>query len=73
METKDLQEKYPVEARFNNLLEQIQEVLDSMGIIDQVCINTDLLGKAVIDYFEDIDRLKKFEESSLVNVDKIPI
>lgn len=69
--TKELATKYPIEKRFNNLLEQMQAVLERMGIIDQVLINTDLLGKAVVDYFEDIDRLKDFEGIVRVNVDKI--
>lgn len=69
--TKDLAMCYPVTKRFQNLLEQIQKVLEKMGVIDKVSINTDLLGKAVIDYFEDIDRLKEFEGISRVNVDKI--
>lgn len=70
-ETKDLETGYPIVTRFNNLLTQIQEVLIRMGIIDNVSINTALLGKAVIDYFEDIDRLKKYEGIPRVNVDKI--
>lgn len=69
--TKELATKYPIEKRFNNLLEQMQAVLERMGVIDQVSINTDLLGKAVVDYFEDIDRLKDFEGIIRVNVDKI--
>lgn len=69
--TKDLAARYPMAERFQNLLDQMQEVLIKMGIIDQVSINTDLLGKAVVDYFEDIDRLKEFEGISRVNVDKI--
>lgn len=68
---RELKNSYPIEERFQNLLEQIQDTLIKMGIIDQVAINTELLGKAVIDYFEDIDRLKKFEEIDLVNVSKI--
>lgn len=69
--TKDLEGKYPVETRFENLLDQMQEILINMGVIDYVSINTDLLGKAVIDYFEDIDRLKSYEDIARVNVDKI--
>lgn len=69
--TKDLGGKYQIEKRFNNLLEQIQEVLIKLEVIDHVAINTDLLGKAVVDYFEDIDRLKNFEGIPRVNVDKI--
>lgn len=70
-ETKDLGSIYPIEVRFNNILQQIQDVLIEMGVIEQVSINTDLLGKAVVDYFEDIDRLKNFEDIPRVNVDKI--
>lgn len=69
--TNELATKYPIEKRFNNLLDQMQAVLEQMGVIDKVSINTDLLGKAVVDYFEDIDRLKDFEGISRVNVDKI--
>lgn len=71
MGTKDLGDMYPIETRFNNILEQMQEVLTKMGIIDKVSINTDLLGKAIVDYFEDIDRLKSFEGIPRINVDKI--
>ena len=46
-------------------------MLVELGLIDQVIINTSLLGKAIVDYFEDIDRLKEFEEIDRVNVDKI--
>ena len=67
----ELAKKYPVESRFNTLLCEMQAILIRAGIIDSVEINSDLLGKAVIDYFEDIDRLKKFEDIELVNVDKI--
>lgn len=70
-ETRELAEKYPIEERYSSFLEQIQDILTEMGIIDQVTINAKLLGKAVVDYFEDIDRLKSFEDIPRVNVDKI--
>ena len=57
--------------RYENLLIQVQEILDGLGIIDKVCINTDLLELAVIDYFEDIARLKDFQGIDRANVDKI--
>lgn len=66
-----LAKKYPIDSRFNSLLTEIQNILIKMGIIDLVEINSDLLGKAVIDYFEDIDRLKEFEDIPRINVDKI--
>ncbi len=69
--TKELAPRYHMTERFQNLLEQIQEVLVKMGVIDKVSINTDLLGRVVIDYFEDIDRLKEFQGIERANVDKI--
>ena len=79
LRTAKLCKKYNIGILVNVLLgapfltreEQIQDVLTEMGIIDQVTINTELLGKAVVDYFEDIDRLKSFEDIPRVNVDKI--
>ena len=66
-----LAKKYPLKNRFRTLLSEIQEILTKMDVIDLVEVNSDLLGKAVIDYFEDIDRLKAYEDIPLVNVDKI--
>lgn len=62
---------YPFQARFEHLLTQIQDVLEQMGITDEVIVNTDLLGKAIVDYFEDIDRLKQYEGITRANVAKI--
>lgn len=66
-----LAKKYPIDSRFDCLLTEMQNILIKMGIIDLVEVNSDLLGKAVIDYFEDIDRLKEFEGIPRINVDKI--
>lgn len=68
---KYLLSTYPVEQRFTHLLTQIQDILEAMGILDIISINTVVLGKAVLDYFEDIDRLKKYEGIKKINVDKI--
>lgn len=62
---------YPFEERYTNVLTQIQDVLEALGILDQVSVDTDLLGQAIVDYFEDVDRLKKYEDIDRVNVDKI--
>ncbi len=62
---------YPVEDRYKNILIQIQDVLEALEVMDIVDINTDLLGQAIFDYFEDIDKLKKFEDIDKINVDKI--
>ncbi len=66
-----LTENYNFEKRYENLLTQIQDVLEALGILDKVTINTDLLGQVVLNYFEDVDRLKKFEGIERTNEDKI--
>lgn len=68
---KYLLETYPVKERYTHILTQIQDILEAMGILDKVSINTIILGKAVLDYFEDIDKLKKYEGIEHINVDKI--
>lgn len=68
---QQLIEIYPFEERFRNILTQIQDVLEALGVLEQVTINTDLLGQSIIDYFDDIDRLKRYEDIDKVNVDKI--
>ncbi len=68
---KKLAEKYPIEERYKNLLTQIQDVVESLGIMEYIQINTALLGQAVLDYFEDIDRVKEYEGIDKINVDKI--
>lgn len=57
--------------RYENLLIQVQEVLDKLEIVEKVHISTDLLELSVLDYFEDIARLKNFQNIGRVNVDKI--
>lgn len=68
---RDLMKKYDFEKRYKNLLIQIQDVLEGLGILDKVEINTDLLGQAVLNYFEDVERLKEFEGIKRTNEDKI--
>lgn len=64
-------EKYPIKTRFENTLTQIQDVLEAMGLLEQVTVDTHLLGSAILSYFEDIDRLKEFEGIERANVEKI--
>lgn len=66
-----LMETYPFEDRFRNLLKQIQDLLAALGLLDQVRVDTRVLGQVLINYFEDIDRVKGFEKMKRVNVDKI--
>lgn len=62
---------YNLKQRYKSLLTQMQDVLEAMGILDKVTINTELLGQAVLNYFEDVDRLKNFEGIKRTNEDKI--
>lgn len=62
---------YPIKERITNILIQIQDVLEAMDLMDYVKINTQVLGKAIFDYFEDVDKLKKYEGMSKINVEKI--
>lgn len=66
-----LNEHYPIEARYCKLLIQIQDLLEAAKIMDYVRVDEKLLGYAVLDYFEDIDRLKDFEGIERTNVAKI--
>lgn len=66
-----LLKNYPFEKRYKSILTQIQDVIVALGILDKVTINTDVLGVAVLNYFEDVDRLKRFEGIERTNVDKI--
>ena len=68
---KYLLETYPIEQRYENILIQMQDMLEALDIMAYVEINTSLLGQAIIDYFEDIDKLKKYEKIDKINVDKI--
>lgn len=63
--------KYDIPGRYKQILDQLQTVIGQLGITSIVVVNEDLLGKAIIDYFEDIDRLKEFEEIERVCVSKI--
>lgn len=68
---QDLVQLYPFEKRFQHLLQEIQDILERMNVTDEVTVNTDLLGKAIVDYFEDVDRLKRYEGIERINVAKI--
>ena len=46
---------------FTGLLKQMTSVITALGLNDKVRIDTKVLGKAVIDYFEDIIRLEQFQ------------
>lgn len=67
----ELNDKYPVRQRYEHLYRQMQALLSAMPFKDNAYINEDLLGAAIVDYFEDIDRLKKFEGIKRTSTSKI--
>ena len=62
---------HDIPGRFRSIMRRMQAILKSIGLAEIVRIDEDRLGRAIIDYFEDIDRLKDFEEIERVNVSKI--
>lgn len=60
-----------VKQRYEFLHEKIQNYIKAKKIEENVYINTELLQQAVLDYFTDIYRLKKFHGIDKVNVTKI--
>ncbi len=57
--------------RFSSLYTQIQEYILKLGAGNYAQINVKLLGKAILDYFEDIERLKLYEGINRINEAKI--
>ena len=68
---QELVNKYNFEERYEHLLSQIQDVLEALGVMDSVTINTGLLGLSLLNYFEDIERLKDFELIEKANTSKV--
>ena len=67
----DLSNRHDIPSRYKAILDQMQDIIKAEGIQDKVQVNEDLLGKAIIDYFEDIDRLKQYEEIDRIKTSKI--
>ena len=57
--------------RFSALYVEIQEYITRCGAAGYARINVKLLGKALVDYFEDIERLKLYEGMERVNEAKV--
>lgn len=57
--------------RFTYLLNNIHEFLNEAGLIEKVVVNELSLGYMLVDYFEDIRRLKIFHSIEHVNSIKI--
>ena len=56
--------------RYRNMLVQMEDIVNEMGVADQVVINEELLMRAVLDYFTDIARLKQFHNIENTNEQK---
>lgn len=54
--------KEKAREEFKETLDQMQIVIKSLGLDDKVQVNPILLGKAIIDYIEDVDRLESFSD-----------
>lgn len=63
--------EHDIPGRFKTTMERMQYIIRSIGLENNLRIDEDKLGRAIIDYYEDIDRLKGFEEIERVNVEKI--
>lgn len=59
------------EQRFASLLEDMDVFLQKTGMSEEVQINKLLLGYALVNYFEDISRLKEYHHVGHVNNIKI--
>lgn len=69
MQTDDWNNR--IVSRFSKLLSEIQYYVSTLHAADYAYVNTQLLVKAVIDYFEDIEKLKLFEGMGRVNEAKV--
>lgn len=57
--------------RYNWVLELINTYIKSCNIDNDVYVSTDILDHVIIDYYVDIDRLKRFQEIEYTNNTKI--
>lgn len=58
-------------SRFHNLYKELSEYIMMCGAANYAHVNVKLLGGAIRDYFEDIERLKAFEGMKRANEAKI--
>lgn len=58
-------------SRFTSLYSEISKYIVSFHAAEYAQVNIKLLGKAIVDYTEDIERLKDFEGIERVNEAKI--
>ncbi len=63
--------KEKLSDRYIYLQEAAQSFIKSRDIHDIVCVSDAAMNNIVIDYFADIDRLKKFHNIERVNSNKV--
>lgn len=69
IDTSKKEEKF--KNRYKSLYAQMKEYIEASGCSDKVKINEIILGYMLVDYFEDIDRLKKFHNLDHLNSIKL--
>lgn len=62
---------YPIVSRYEHLYRELRAIVIAKEAEEYAYINKKLLGYAILSYFEDIERIKNFENIERVNVDKI--
>lgn len=69
IDTEEKREKFI--QRYDSLYTQMQDYIDKSGFSEDVVINELILGYALVDYFEDIERLKDFHKVEHINSIKL--
>lgn len=57
--------------RYNSLYSQMKIYVEKSGYSEDVIINEIMLGYALVDYFEDIERIKRFHNIQHINSIKV--
>lgn len=59
------------ETRYEAILTDLNHFIKKMGIQNEVKVNETILGFALVDYFEDVMRLKSFHKVKKINAIKV--
>lgn len=63
--------KETIADRYKYLYDKMQEYIDDRNLQDSLVIYEDILHQAIMDYFADVYRLKKFHQIENINMTKI--
>lgn len=69
IDTPEKREKF--KKRYESLYNQMQIYIEKSGLSSHVKVNEIMLGYALVDYFEDIERLKNFHRVEHINSIKL--